>query len=183
MTFETDELRMKDDSNAEQIRTRKIFEVLKGKAIKREKLTELEKDFFCSGVKLSILNDGFLEDYSCCDNYKFKDFYLTYFRDLTGGSAYYKLSGLSEYKVEPKEALQDLQYLYDKSDDWELVIQKQNHKEELLKQIAVETRIELKTLANLPEYLNDPFIRGSNRYIFKKRAILLHSKYIYCFAL
>jgi hypothetical protein len=174
---------MKDDTIAEQVRTRKIFEVLKAKAIKQEILTEQEKDFFCLGLKLSSLNDGVWEDYSCCDNYKFKNLYLTYFRDLTGGTAFLKVSGMTVYKVEANEAQQDLQYLYDKSDEWDLVIQKPNHNGQLLQQISAETRNDLKNLSNLPEFNNDPFIKGSFKYIFKKRAILLQSKYIYCIAL
>jgi hypothetical protein len=183
MAFEADELRIKDNTNAEQIRTRQIFEVLKEKAIKQEKLTEQEKDFFCLGVKISSRNDGRWEDYTCCDNYKFKSLYLTYFRDLTGGSSFSKVIGMTIYKVEPNEAQQDLQYLYDKSDEWDLIVQKANHNSQLLQQISAETRNDLKNLSKLPEFNNDPFIKGSFRYIFKKRAIILQSKYIYCIAL
>lgn len=183
MAFETDELRVKDNTNAEQIRTRKIFEILKEKAIKQEELTEEEKDFFCLGVKISNCNDGGWEDYACCDNYKFKSLYLTYFRDLTGGSPFTKVNGMTIYKIEPNEAQQDLQYLYDKSDEWDLIVQKTNHNRQLLHQISVETRNDLKNLANLPEFTNDPFIKGSFKYIFKRRAILLQSKFIYCIAL
>ena len=82
MAFQTDELRMKDDTNAEQIRTRKIFEVLKEKAIKQEELTEQEKNFFCLGVKLSSRSDGTWEDFPCCDNYKFKAIYLEKYTNL-----------------------------------------------------------------------------------------------------
>src|SRR5437762_11169718 len=97
MAFQADELRMREDTIAEQIRTREIFEVLKSKAIKREKLTEHEKDFFCLGVKISNRNDGSWENYPCCDNYKFKNLYLTYFSDSTGGSPYYKVNRITVY--------------------------------------------------------------------------------------
>lgn len=183
MAFQIDELQLKNDSEAEQIRTREIFEVLKAKAIKQETLTEHEKEFFCMAVKIFHLGDGVWEDYSCCDNYKFKSIYLAYFRDLTGGSAYHKVKGVGVYIVEPKEAQTDLQYLYDKSDEWKLIIQKTNHSDQLLQQISAETRNELKILSNLPEVLNGYWRKGSFVYIFKERAILLHSKYIYCIAL
>lgn len=183
MAFETDELRMKDDTNAEQIRTRKIFDMLKGKAINKKTLTEQEKEFFCLRVKISNFNDGTWEDYPCCDNYKFKKLYLTYYRDLTGGSMFYKVKGMNVYKIESNEAQQDLLYLYEKSDEWELIVQKTNHKEKLLQQISAETRNELKKLNKLIEFTNSPFIKGTFRYIFKRRAILLQAKYIYCIAL
>lgn len=183
MVFQIDELRLKNDSEAEQIRTRNIFEVLKAKAIKQETLTEHEKEFFCMTVKNSHLNDGVWEDYSCCENYKFKSIYLAYFHNLTGASAYHKVKGVGVYKVDTKEAQTDLQYLYDKSDEWKLIIQKTNHSDQLLQQISAETRYELKNLSNLPEILNGDWRKGSFVYIFKERAILLHSKYIYCIAL
>jgi len=183
MAFQIDVLQLRNDSEAEQIRTRQIFEVLKTKATKQETLTEHEKEFFCMAVKISHLDDGVWEDYTCCDNYKFKSIYLAYFQDLTGGSAYYKVKGVGVYKVELKERQTDLQYLYDKSDEWKLIIQKTNHSDQLLQQISVETRNELKNLSNLPEVLNGYWRGGSYVYIFKERAILLHSKYIYCIAL
>lgn len=183
MTFKIDELRFKNDSEAEQLRTRKIFEVLKAKAINKEVLTEHEKEFFCMAVKISQIDDGVWEDYTCCDNYKFKFLYLTYLNDLTGGSAYYKVKGIDIYKVEPIEAQADLNYLYGKSDEWNLTIQKTNHSQQMLQQISTETRTELKNLSNLQEVLSGYWRKGSFVYIFKERAILLHSKYIYCIAL
>ncbi|QQS28896.1 MAG: hypothetical protein IPM47_18970 [Sphingobacteriales bacterium] len=183
MAFEIDELQLKNDSVEEQIRLRKIFEVLKEKAIKQESLTEHEKEFFCMAVKISHLDDGTWEDYSCCDNYKFKSLYLTYFHDLTGVSLYQKVKGMSFYKVEPNEAQTDLQYLYNKSDEWKLIILKTNHSDQLLQQISTESRKELKNLYKLPEVLIGYLCKGSFVYIFKERAILLHSKYIYCIAL
>lgn len=183
MAFQIGELQLKNDSEEEQIRSRQIFEVLKAKAIKQESLTEHEKEFFCMAVKISHLEDGVWEDYACCDNYKFKSIYLAYFHDLTGGSVYKKVKGRSVYKVEPEEAQTDLQYLYDKSEEWKLIIQKTNHNDQLLQQISAETRYEMKNLTNLPEVLNGYWRKGSFVYIFKERAILLHSKYLYCIAL
>lgn len=183
MVFQIDELELKNDSEEEQIRTRKNFEVLKAKAIKKEFLTEHEKAFFCLAVEFSHLSDGTLEHYVCCDNYKFKSLYLAYFSDLTGGSVYYKPKGVGIYKVTPNEAQTDLLYLYSKSDEWKLTIQKTNHSEQILQQISKETRDELKNLSNLPEVINGDCQKDSPAYIFKERAILLQSKYLYCIAL
>lgn len=184
MAFQIDELRIKDNTEVEQKRLRKIFEAIKERAIKQEQITEKEKDFFCLAVKISQDNDGTWEDFPWCDNYKFKTLYLTYFHDLSGGSTFYKVNGTTIYKVNPNEAQQDLQYLYDKSDEWDLVVQKKNHSAQLLQQISAEARNkELKNLNNLPEFKNDPNTKGSFRYIFKRRAILLQSKYLYCIAL
>ncbi len=182
-TFEISELTLHNNSEEEQMRTRKIFEILKQRAISNEFLSEHEKEFFCTGVKLSLLNDGKWEDYQCCDNPKFKFFYLVYFHDLTGGSPFYKPKGTSVIKVDSAEAQLDLEYLYLKAEEWQTTIQKGNHSDQLLQQISAETRSELKNLDNQPEFTNDKFAKGSFRYIYKKRAVLLQSKYIYCIAL
>jgi len=183
MDFKIEELQLEDDSPLEQQRVRKIFEVLKTKAIRQDVLTEYEKDFFCSLVMISRLDDGVLDDYACCDNYKFKHIYLTYFKDLTGGIPYYKLKGTNICKVELIEAQADLQYLYEESDKWKSTIQKSNHKTELLQQISSETRNELKKFSNLPEVINGFWRKGSFLYLFKERSILLESKFNYCIAL
>ena len=82
-TFDISELTLHNNSEEEQIRTRKIFEILKQKAISNEFLSEHEKEFFCTGVKLSLMNDGNLEDYQCCENPKFKFLYLLKLRLLS----------------------------------------------------------------------------------------------------
>ncbi|MDZ7741063.1 MAG: hypothetical protein U5Q03_04755 [Bacteroidota bacterium] len=51
MAFQIDELQLRNDSEAEQIRTREIFEVLKTKATKHEKATEHEKGILLYGIK------------------------------------------------------------------------------------------------------------------------------------
>ena len=183
ISFDINQLTLLDNSDEEQVRTRKIFEILKQRAIRGEFFSEHEKEFFCTGVRLSLLNDGKIEDYSCCDNPKFKFLYLVYFHDLTGGTAYFKPKQTQLYKVDSSEAQHDLEYLYCKADEWETIIQKNNHSEQLTQQISAETRTELKNLDNQPEFVNIQFAKGSFRYLFKKRSILLQSKYIYCIAL
>jgi hypothetical protein len=183
--FSVNELDFKGDSNAEQQRTRVIFERLKKQAIEGKYLSEHEKDFFCRGVVLSLLDDGILEDYECCDNYKFKFLYLVYAHDLTGGSPVYKpnreLQRVAE--IDNDEKQKDLQYIYFKSDEWEKIITKTNHQEEVLKEAAKEARTELKNLDGKPEIKNTPFFKGTFRYEHIKREILLKSRYIYCIAL
>lgn len=60
--YSIDELNLKDSSEEEQIRTRKIFDNIKERSINELFISEHEKDFFCLGVKLSLLDDGKIED-------------------------------------------------------------------------------------------------------------------------
>jgi hypothetical protein len=180
MIYKIEELDLLNDSLEEQERTRIIFEDLKNKAMKGEELSEHEKDFFCQGVKLSKLNDGKIEDYSCCNNYKFKMTYLSYFQDLTGFGQYEKVKGTSIYNPDRKEIDRDIEYLKKESNHWNSIISKTNHDNELLQQISKETRNDLKIIEKSKGRLL--FRRDKEKYELNKRTTLLHSKYIYCMA-
>jgi len=181
MTYKREELTLKDDSLEEQIRTRDIFENLKDRVTKGEKLSEHEKDFFCQGVKLSHFDDGKIEDYDCCSNYKFKITYLAYVHDLLGFSSYQKVKDTSLYHPDRKEIDKDINYLQKVASDWQKVINTSNHNDELLQQVSKETRVDLEAIEKSKGRLL--FSRDKLKYILDKRATLLQSKYIYCMAL
>lgn len=179
--YEIEELDLKDNSEEEQIRTRCIFEDIKERAINGGEISEHEKDFFALGVKYSLRNDGRLEDYRCCDNYRFKELYLNYFRDLSGNGNYQKVRKGEIYRASPKEALRDVRYLSQVARDWNIIIQNEKHSNELLKQIAKETRMELKRINRPKRPLL--FQKEKEEYNLRCRQILLHTKFIYCTAL
>lgn len=181
MTYNIEDLELKDDSVEEQERTRQIFEDLKSKAINGEFLSEYEKEFFSTGVLLSILDDGELEDYSCCENYKFKIIYLVYFHDLSGFGTYQKLKGTSYYIPGRKEISKDLEFLKEIEIKWQNTINKTNHDNELLQQISKETRKDLKEIEKQKGRLY--FRKDKLRYNLAKSSTLLQSKYIYCMSL
>ena len=76
VNYTVEELDFKNSSEQEQIRTRKIFEDLKQKAIGGKKLLQREKDFLCICLKLSDWKDGKPEDFKDCYDYLFKELYL-----------------------------------------------------------------------------------------------------------
>lgn len=181
MPYKIDDLDIKNNSEEEQIRTRAIFEDLKSKAENGEDLTEHEKDFFCQGVKLSQLDDGKIEDYDCCENFKFKLTYLSYFQNLTGFGVYEKVRGTEIYNPERREIDSDINYLKNVANTWNTAISKNNHSEELLQQISKETRNDLKDIEKSKGRLL--FRRDKEKYQLDKRKTLLQSRYIYCMAL
>lgn len=187
MAYQPKELKIdiNSDHDQEQIRTRKIFDVLKEKAIAREYLSEHEKEFFSMGVKHSIFDDGSWEDYECCDNPKFKFLYLVYAKDLFGFKKikYYKPVRIFQYQLKAKEIKSDLFYLKFKMWEWETVVNKTNHQEELLQQSSKEAREEIKELKKVRKYANNTQGYNSVEFLVKKKSIILHSKWIYCMAL
>jgi hypothetical protein len=178
--YKKEELNLMDDSPEEQTRVRKIFLTLKDKAKQGKFMTEIEKDFMGICLKLSKIDKETVDEFPTLDNYKFKSLYLIYFRDLTGGSKYTKYIGEELYTPIATEVRNDLDYLYQKANEWDNLLNKKVQSTELLSQVSTETRNEIKCLENVPEFKSDPFIKGRFTYRFKKIAILLQSKYIYC---
>lgn len=179
LSYKIKDLEIRKDSAEEQIRTRKIFLDLKAKAINGEKLTEQEKEFFCQGVRLSILDDGLESDYPCCANPIFKIKYLYYFHDLTGGSVYQKPENGKLVNIPKEEAQRDLKYLINDANKWLIEIRKTNHSSQLMQQVSKETREQIKILDNSPEFKNDIYSKGTFRYKYKLWALLLMTKFVY----
>lgn len=180
--YKIDQLDIKDSSPEELNRTRNIFENLKQRAIKKDALTEHEKDFFCNCIELSKLSDGNLDDYYCCENYKFKNTYLYYFFDLSGFGNYQKVKEASYYIPNQKEIYSDIEFLKNIAKSWNEIIKVTNHKnDELLNQISKETRESLKEFDKRKQYLY--FKKEREKFELDKLSLLLQSKYIYCLSL
>lgn len=182
--FAIDELRLNNDSEEEQNRTRQIFEALKKIASANGFMTEHEKNFFCLGVKISLLNDGQVSDYPCCENFSYKDLFLTYASDITGAGLYKKVRNAQYLPVSNEEKWIDLNNLYDIADKWGQIITVTNHTEQLLQRCSKEARDTINELNNQPEFnlQNDPFARGKFLYKYKRWSNLLYSKFIYLMA-
>ncbi len=181
MKYRINDLTLKNDSSEEQERTRNIFEDLKTKIDNNIEINEHEKDFYCRCVELSEFDNEKVSDFNSCKNYYFKSLYLVYFYDLTGNSIYSKFKGASLYNPSKFEIQRDLKYLKSIASEWKNCIEITNHKNELKKSIAKETRIELKEYKKSVGKLI--FRRDKNNYEIKILSILLQSKYLYCIAL
>jgi hypothetical protein len=181
MSYKIEDLDFKSNVEGEQKRTRKIFENLKNKTLENGKLTEHEKDFFCLGVKLSQLEDGKLQDYLCCENFRFKEIYLPYLKDLSGNSTYEKVKGKGLYNPSSFEIKKDLNFLNSVQSKWNETISKTNHSEKLLIEVSKETRTDLKKIEENKDKLF--FKKDKAKYLLNKTATLLQSKYIYCISL
>ena len=185
MAFKIEELTLKDDSEEEQFRTRRIFLTLKDKASKGEFLTEHEKEFLYQGLSLSQLDDGLPDQFPHCDNPKFKWLFLIYYEDITGGSKYFK-PNIGKGKdpsgkmvpVPVSESQFDLKYLIEKAEEFDIIVQK-NQSDQVLQEVLVETRRSIKDLDSTPEFLNDQFFSGKYYYRYKKWKLLLRAKWIY----
>ena len=177
-TYSISDLKWKDDSQQEKDRIITIYNELKEKGLKKEFLSEHEKIFIFGTAQLLKGEQKYVHEYSFCDNPKFKFLYIVYSWDITGGSFYNKEKDVN---VPTEEVQSDLKYLISKADEWEEVVLKENHSDQLLLQTAKEARHDLKSLDSQPEF-KERFSKGSFRYRYKRWAVLLNSKYIYHFS-
>lgn len=176
--YPLDELDFKNASEEEQIRTRKVFEDLKQKASDGKQLLQREKDFFCTCLKLSQWDDGNIKDFDVCKDYEFKDLYLTYFHNNLEGP-FVKVHKTEVIEVPEHEKIKDFAYLMKVADEWLKQIEIDNHEDLVLQELAIETRRDLKTLAQKFSGLNRIFRRQKDDYRLRKDKIILQSKFIY----
>lgn len=176
--YDIEELNLKNDSEEEQIRTRKIFEDLREKAVNGKLLLEREKEFLCTCFKLTDYeDDGNSKDFDACSNFKFKQLYLTYFSSALGSAEFYKAHKGTIYVVPEKEKFRDFKYLNRERNRWLKEIEKTNHSDQILQQLASETRTELKNhKKKLGKLL---FKRQKEKYAMQKDKYILHSKFIF----
>lgn len=177
--FSTDELDFKDGSENEQIRTRKIFEELKQRGINDKKLLEREKDFLCLSLKLSLeKEDGKPEEFEFCKDFIFRELYLTYFHNNLS-EPFFKAKKGKLVEVTHYEKVKDLKNLQIFSDKWQKVIEISNHKDQILLELTIETKRDLKELDIRFPRLVRKFRKQQDAYKLQKDKIILHSKFIY----
>jgi hypothetical protein len=176
--YKTEELDFKYDSEEEQVRLRKIFEDLKQRATNKGVLVEREKDFFCMCLKLSDLDDGNPKDFSECDDFVFKELYLTYFYNNLAGP-FHKAQKGTLVEVKWKEQLKDFSTLMRISDSWYDEIKNEKHRDPILQELSIETRRDLKILDSNYPRIKRLFKKQQDDYRLKKDKIILQSKFIH----
>ncbi|PIF47475.1 hypothetical protein CLU96_4531 [Chryseobacterium sp. 52] len=174
------ELEHGGNSEEEQKRLRMIFEDLKQKALTKKLLLEREKEFLCTSINHSLIkSDGNPEDFDFCEDYIFRGLYLTYYGQSENGP-FYKPHGTTIIQVSESEKKKDLQKLDKIAKEWEKTINITNHKEQLLQDLSSEIRQEdLKGLNKKFPKLIRKLKRKNEAFIYEKRKLLLHSKFIY----
>jgi len=176
--YEIEELTLRNGSDEEQVRTRGIFENLRDKANNGEFLLEREKEFLCTCLKLTDFeDDGNPQDFDACANFIFKQLYLTYFSSALGASEFYKAKKGEIYIVPENEKTRDFKHLQRECDKWLREIEKTNHSDQVLQQLASETRTELKNHKKNSGKLF--FRRQKEKYAMEKDKHILHSRFIY----
>lgn len=174
-----EELDLKNGSENEQIRTRKIFDELKQRAKDGKLLLEREKHFLCFALKLTINeNDGRPENFDFCDDFIFRELFLTYFHNNLSGP-FYKMKKGKLFEVSQNEQIKDFKRLQSFSNKWKKQIEITNHKDLVLQELASETRKDLKNLDKKYPKLIRKFRKQQDNYALQQDKIIMQSKFIY----
>jgi hypothetical protein len=160
---------------AKQNRDVKVLQELVQRIHNGEKMSVAETEFACSALRatkaegdISFVNIGAIP---ACQDFIFRNLYISYFQDLEGKYGIEKFTGL----VSMEEKREDVIRLNEYYKDWEKVVSSNRHSENLLNLVINEISKDLKYIRKLHEkgQIND------DDYEYKRKSIVLHSKYLY----
>ncbi len=139
-------------------------------------LTIAESKHFCGIMGVIKKENGtpFYDKkaYEQCKIPIFIETYLTYFNNLDGWNLQQDYKG---YNIPLEQRLQDAQLLNESSVDWESLILGERSNSILIWEIQKETKIHLNDIV---QHCKKNFL-GYNRFLYLKKGVLLHSKFIY----
>jgi hypothetical protein len=156
-----------------------FFNEIKEKVDQNNKISDAELEHFCYFINIADAKEfegKKISDYPICKDYWFRRNILNYWYDLHGLSEY---TGFAGRKISKEKALIDCSHLDQISIEWNEVIDKENHKDQLLQVVSKETRDEIKTFNKSPEFNTNGFLNKNENYKFRLKRLLLRSKYIY----
>jgi len=156
--------------------SRKIFLELLDKAKKKANLSYAEAEYLCNALRFTKMDDGKPQNFEICDDCLFRHLYLRYVFDLNGVTPIKK--NKTEFTPVPEKRI-EVEELERISKEWEIIIQQSNHPNQALNYLTKETRSDIKDLEKHPEFNNYGFLRKCNHFDFRKKRIVLHSKFIY----
>lgn len=134
-----------------------------------------ETEFACSVLRASKPEGSIefvnLASIPAAQDYIFKNLYIHYFADLEGRYGIDKFTGL----VSIQEKREDVNKLNDYFISWEKVVSTNRHNENLLNLVINEINPDLKHVREL----YDKGAISKQEYDYKRKSIVLHSKYLY----
>lgn len=134
-----------------------------------------EKDYAYRIIRISFNADtgqGLnIDDFPSLEEYHFKDLYRHYNSDLEGRYGITDFRGIISI-AQKKVDVQKLNQIFLQ---WKTITAKENHKEDLLNRVCVETRLELKQLNDATTVEGLDFRTVSE----KEKSIVLHARYLY----
>jgi hypothetical protein len=176
--YSKNQLKHRGDSHTEHNRLRNIFDDLVARGRTGHELSMVEQDFVYHGITFFNENPN---NFSFVDDARFKDLYLTYAFDITGGSTYVKARNGEIIDVPILERQNDLNYLIEVAESWETKIAFDRHQDPLMQIIGAEFRIEKKELDKSLNINGQPQLVGTYYYQYKVWNTNLRARIVYIY--
>ncbi|TFF40642.1 hypothetical protein [Mucilaginibacter psychrotolerans] len=157
-------------------RFQEITQTLINKLVAKEVLTLAESKFICLGLRGLHAYDPnapklTAEGFDQCSDFLFWQKYLLYWQDHDGWGVIREANTI----IPPSQKRIDSDFLHTHFEQWLNIIEGQKFASEILQTISSETN---RLIKELVKYSRDSG-EGSNRHKYIKKALVLHSKYLY----
>lgn len=172
MKYTREYLKKIDESNWGSAEHHAVTQNLINRLQSKQALTLSEADYACQIY--SQLNPNFQThplDYDACISFWFKDRYMNYFEDIEGIGEVEDHTGF----LSPEQKSKDVAFLEKCHQEWVEITRSNRHKNSLLNHLVSETNYQL---TQIQRHCKKNAL-DNNRESELKKAILLHSRYIF----
>lgn len=173
MKYTPDELEYYFRESEDVAKSEPVFLNLLERA-KQNDLSYTESKYFCTNLRLVYKNYGIPEDFDVCQEHIFNDLYRIFYKDLHGITELKDKWGRMLNAEQKRVGLRQLEAFYE---EWKKIL-KSKETGNLTKQVAKETRHEIKSLSKSPEFYFSGVFYESNLFKFKYKSTFLRSRYL-----
>lgn len=178
--YTSSDLKPNWENPGEDLRLHNILTDLFQRATYGETLSEVEKDFICGFLRTAEGDVPPFNVADVCSSFNFKFTYLTYARDLTGGSPYFKPYRGEIQQIPIPEAADELKYLNGEADQWQTLLDDKANADKLMLEAIREYEFEIKNVQDQsPEFQSKFAFGGANKYRHDVFATQLQNKFVY----
>jgi len=141
---------------------------------KQKDLSYTEAKYFCKILKHTYVNYGIPQDFDVCHEHIFNDLYRVFYKDFHGITELKDKWGKFLSAEQKRDGLKQLEIYYK---EWQEILESKNT-DDFTKQVAKETRNEIKSLSRNPLFYLSGVFYKSNLFMSKHKATYLRSRYL-----
>lgn len=141
---------------------------------KQNDLSYTESRYFCTILKHTYVNYGIPQDFDVCQEHIFNDLYRIFYKDFHGITELKDKWGNILSVEQKRDGLKQLDAYYE---EWQKFLESKNS-DDFTKEVAKETRNEIKSLSRTPLFYLSGVFYKSNLFKSKHKATFLRSRYL-----
>jgi hypothetical protein len=141
---------------------------------KQKDLSYTEARYFCTILKHTYVNYGIPQEFDVCREHIFNDLYRIFYKDFHGITELKDKWGNILSIGQKRDGLKQLEAYYE---EWQQFLESKNT-DDFTKQVAKETKNEIKSLSRNPLFYLSGIFYKSNLFKSKNKATFLRSRYL-----